>query len=194
MICVQCSHKIPEALSACPNCRRPAEAVPGARRNRTSRVPARRRPFIDISRWTERDRITGIASAMLLVSLFLPWFGATLPFVGIIATVNGLESHGYLHIVLVLCLAILGYLVLRIINPIRSVLPASRTNERILLVATAVNLALVIAGFITKPGSADWGPLLSRQYGSFVAGSAALAAVVPLGNAVFNVTSRWPSP
>ena len=190
MICVQCSYKIPEALSTCPNCRRPAEALPGARRNRTSRVPVRRQPFIDINRWTESDRITGIASAVLLISLFLPWFGFTL--LGITETVNGLESHGYLRIVLILCLAILGYLVLRI-SPIRSVLPASRTNERILLVATAVNLALVIGGFITTPGSADWGPLLSRQYGSFVAGIAALAAVVPLGKAVFNVTSRWPS-
>jgi hypothetical protein len=127
---------------------------------------------------------------VLLISLFLPWFGVT--FLGMTGTVSGLQSHGYLRIVLILCLAILCYLVLRI-SPMRSVLPASRTSERILLVVTAVNLALVIVGFITTPGSADWGPLLSRQYGSFMAGIAALAAVVPLGTAVFNVTSRWPS-
>jgi hypothetical protein len=144
---------------------------------------------MDASRWTERDRITGIASAALLISLFLPWFGVS--FLGMTATANGLESHGYLRIVLILCLMILGYLFLRI-SPIRSVLPASRTHDRILLTATAVNLALVIIAFIAPPWSAEWGPLVSRHYGSFAGGIAALAAVVPLGTAVFNVTSRWP--
>jgi hypothetical protein len=144
---------------------------------------------MDVNRWTERDRITGIASAVLLISLFLPWFGVTI--LGITVTADGLESDGYLRIVLILCLAILGYLVLRI-SPMRSALPASRTHERILLLATAVNLALVTFAFIATPGSTEWGPLLSRQYGSFVGGIAALAAVVPLGTAVFNITTRWP--
>lgn len=144
---------------------------------------------MDVSRWTESDRVTGIASAVLLISLFLPWFGVS--FLGMTVTADGLESHGYFHIVLILCLAILGYLIMRI-SPARSVLPASRAHERILLVATAVNFALVIIGFIAKPGNAEWGPLVSRQYGSFLGGIAALAAVVPLGAAVFNVTARWP--
>jgi hypothetical protein len=144
---------------------------------------------MNASHWTERDRIAGIASAVLLISLFLPWFGVT--FLGISVTADGLESHGYLRIVLILCLAILGYMVLRI-TPIRSVLPAPRAHERILLAATAVNFALVVIGFVATPGGDEWGPLISRQYGSFVGGIAALAAVVPLGAAVFNVTSRWP--
>jgi hypothetical protein len=144
---------------------------------------------MDASRWTERDRITGVASAVLLISLFLPWFGVT--FLGITVTADGLASHGYLHLVLVLCLAILGYLALRI-SPIRSVLPGSRTHDRILLTATGLNLALVTTAFIATPGSGEWGPLVSHQYGSFVGGIAALAAVVPLGTAVFNVTTRWP--
>lgn len=144
---------------------------------------------MDASRWTERDRISGIASAVLFISLFLPWFGVSI--LGMTVTADGLTSHGYLRIVLILCLAILGYLVLRI-SPIRSMLPAPRTHERILLVAMAANLVLVIFGFIATPGGAEWGPLVSRQYGSFVGGIAALAAVVPLGAAVFNVTARWP--
>ena len=185
MICIQCSYRISDALSTCPNCGRPAETVPGAARSRSPRVRTRRQPFIDFSRWTERDRIAGIASAALLISLFLPWFGVSL--LGMTVTADGLESHGYLRIVLIVCLAILGYLALRI-SPLRSVLPAPHAHERILLTATAVNLALVIIGFIATPG----GLLLSRQYGAFVAGAAALAAVVPLGTAVFSVTSQWP--
>ena len=187
MICVQCNHRIPDALGTCSNCGRPAEMVPGTHGSRTS--PARFRPFMDASRWTERDRITGVASAVLLISLFLPWFGVT--FLGITVTADGLASHGYLRLVLVLCLAILGYLALRI-SPIRSVLLGSRTHDRILLTATALNLALVTIAFIATPGSGEWGPLVSHQYGSFVGGIAALAAVVPLGTAVFNVTKRWP--
>jgi hypothetical protein len=101
-------------------------------------------------------------------------------------TANGLESHGYLRIVLIICLTILGYLTLRI-SPVRSALPAPRAHDRILLTATAVNLSLVIIAFIAAPGAA-----LSPQYGAFVGIVAALAAVVPLGAAVFSVTSQWP--
>jgi hypothetical protein len=102
-------------------------------------------------------------------------------------TADGLESHGYLRIVLFLCLAILGYLILRI-SPVRAVLPAPRAHERIMLTATGINLALVIIGVIVIPG----GFMVGREYGAFVGGIAALAAVVPLGAAVFDITSQWP--
>jgi hypothetical protein len=75
----------------------------------------------------------------------------------------------------------------------RSRLPAQRAHDRILLVAAAINLALVLIGFIATPADAAWAPLASRKYGLFAAGIAALAAVVPLGAAVFDVTSRWPT-
>jgi len=106
------------------------------------------------------------------------------------AAADGLESHGYLRIVLILCVAILGYLVLRA-SPVRPVLPAARAHERILLTATSISLALVIIGFIATPGGTLWGPLVSRQYGAFVGVTAALAAVAPLSAAVFNIISRW---
>jgi hypothetical protein len=132
---------------------------------------------------TERDRIAGIASVVLLASLFLPWFGVSI--LGITVTADGLESHGYLRIVLIFCLAIVAYLALRT-SPARSVLPPPYAHERILLAAAAVNLALVIVGFIGTPG----GFLVSPQYGAFVGLIAALVAVVPLGAAVFSATSR----
>jgi hypothetical protein len=186
MICVQCRHRIPDAHGTCPNCGRPAEALPGALRWHSDRARGTRKPFFDVSRWSERDRIAGISSAVLLISLFLPWFGVS--FLGFTATADGLQSHPFLRIVLFVGLAILGYLVLRI-SPLRRVLPPPRAHERIMLTATAVNLALVVLAIIAVPGG---GGLLSHQYGSFVGGIAALAAVVPLGAAVFNVTERWP--
>lgn len=183
MICIQCSYRIPDVLGMCPNCGRPAETVPGAARSRSPRVRTTGKPLIDASCWTERDRIAGIASAVLLISLFLPWFGVSI--FGMSVTANGLQSHGYLRIVLILCLVILGYLTLRI-SPMRSVLPAPHAHERILLAATAVNLALVILAFIATPG----GYFVGREYGAFVGGAAALVAVFPLGAAIFGSTSQ----
>jgi hypothetical protein len=162
--------------------------VPGRSGNHLGGGSIRRQPLkLDVSRWTESDRIAGIASAALLISLFLPWFGVTL--FGTNVTEDGLTSHGYLRIVLILCLAILGYLVLRI-SSIRSALPGPRMHERLLLTATAVNFVLVLIGFIATPGGPDLAPLLSRQFGSFVGGIAALVAVTTLAKSVFNVNIR----
>lgn len=186
--CIQCGYEIPHIFGTCPNCGRPAETVPGRPGIRRNARSIRRQPLrLDANLWTENDRITGIASAALLVSLFLPWFGITL--LGTSVTADGLTSHGYLRIVMIICLVILGYLVVRI-SPMRPVLPPPRMHELLLLAATAVNFALVVAGFIATPGGADWAPLLSRQYGAFVGGATALAAVAPFAKSVFNIHIR----
>src|SRR5581483_5836341 len=117
----------------------------------------------------------------------LPWFGITL--FGTSVTEDGLTSHGYLSVGMIICLAILGYLVLRI-SPMRPVLPPSRMHELLLLAATAANFALVVAGFVATPGGADWASLMSRQFGSYAGGIAALAAVVPPAKSVFNIHIR----
>jgi hypothetical protein len=189
MNCIQCGYAIPHVFSTCPNCDRPAEMVPerpGISNNTRSKP---QRPLrLDTNLWTENDRIVGISSAVLLVSLFLPWFGITV--LGTSVTADGLTSHGYLSIVMIICMAILGYLVLRI-SPMRSVLPPARTHGLLLLAATTVNFALVVIGFIATPGGADWAPLLSRQFGSFVGGAAALVAVAVSLKSVFNIHIRF---
>jgi hypothetical protein len=188
MSCIQCGYEIPHVFGTCPNCGRPAETVPGRPGNRRNARSVRRQPLrLDANRWTQNDRIAGAGSAILLISLFLPWFGITV--FGTSVTEDGLTSHGYLSIVMITCLAILGYLVLRI-SPARPVLPPSRMHELLLLAATAVNFALVVTGFIATPGGASWAPLLSRQFGSFVGAAAALAAVAPLAKSVFNIQIR----
>jgi hypothetical protein len=174
---------IPNRLNKCANCGRPAETIPGL----PGIVPAQqsgRHPFwLDASRWTQNDRVVAGASAVLGVSLFLPWFGVS--FLGVTVAVNGLTSHRYLFVVLVMCAVILGYLVLRM-SSLRVVLPRPRTHDRLLLAATAVNFVIVLIGFISTPGSAFTNPLLSREYGAFVGGIAALVAVLPLAEAFFN--------
>jgi len=121
MFCTQCGSDVRDGAIACPGCgtrltaqgpARPAQSAspagmagPAASHAEQVTGPAFR---FDPNRLTTGDRITGISTALLLVSLFLPWYGVS--FLGINAEADGLTGHGYLYIVLLLCLAILAYL------------------------------------------------------------------------------------
>ena len=126
---------------------------------------------LELSRLTNSDRITGIGSLVLIVSLFMPWYGVNL--LGISAEADGLTVHGYLYIVLLLCVAIIAYLVMWAgfeELPVR--LPLS--HEQRLLVAGGLNAALVLLAFLTKPDGTGW------RFGAFAGLLAALVAVAPL--------------
>lgn len=126
---------------------------------------------LELSRLTNSDRVTGIASLVLLVSLFLPWYGVNL--LGISAEADGLTVHGYLYIVLLLCVAIIAYLVMWAgfeELPVR--LPLS--HQQRLLVASGLNTVLVLLAFLTKPDGTGW------RFGAFAGLLAALAAIAPL--------------
>lgn len=124
---------------------------------------------LDASRWTRADWITGIGTLVLFISLFLPWFGISV--LGFSAEADGLTAHGYLYLVLVVCLAITGYLVAAGL----AVLPAglALTHRQRLLAATGLNAALVLLAFLVKPTATSW------RFGAFAALIAALAAVAP---------------
>jgi hypothetical protein len=135
----------------------------------------------DSSRWAPADRVACVATLVLFVSLFLPWFGVSL--LGITATADGLTAHGYLYIVLLLALALLAYLVLRAgyeTPPFR--LPVS--HERLLLAGTGLNLLLVLIAFLSKPALAGW------QWGAFVGLAAALAAAAPVATPALRSLNR----
>ena len=126
---------------------------------------------LELSRLTNSDRITGIASLVLFVSLFLPWYGVNL--LGISAEADGLTVHGYLYIVLLLCVAIIAYLVMWAgfeELPVR--LPLS--HQQRLLVASGLNTVLVLLAFLTKPDGTGW------RFGAFAGLLAALIAMAPL--------------
>lgn len=126
---------------------------------------------LELSRLTNSDRVTGIASLVLLVSLFLPWYGVNL--LGISAEADGLTVHGYLYIVLLLCVAIIAYLVMWAgfeELPVR--LPLS--HQQRLLVASGLNTVLVLLAFLTKPDGTGW------RFGAFAGLLAALIAMAPL--------------
>ena len=184
MFCTQCGSDVRDGAIACPGCgtrltaqgpARPAQSAspagmagPAASHAEQVTGPAFR---FDPNRLTTGDRITGISTALLLVSLFLPWYGVS--FLGINAEADGLTGHGYLYIVLLLCLAILGYLGLRAgSEELPARLPLA--HEQRLLAATGVNAALVLLAFLIKPEETSW------RFGAVTGVLAALAAVAPL--------------
>jgi hypothetical protein len=172
--CSQCQTESADEANNCSNCGAPlagataaATATPGvgqpaaaaagpAAATRGSSIPAYK---FDAARWTLADRIGGIATIVLFIALFLPWFTISVGFGGVSigGSVNGLW-HGWMYITLILCIAIVAYLVLRAgweEIPVSANIP----HLTVMIVATIVNLVLVVIAFIDKPGGSatGWG-------------------------------------
>ncbi len=118
----------------------------------------------------------GGASLVVLVSLFLPWFGfGTL---GANISVAGTTAHGYLVVVVITALLIAGYLLLRsglAEFPVR--LPIA--HEMLLLAGTGVQFLLVLIGSLDVPLAG-----LGREIGVYLALLASAAAVIPVAGPV----------
>jgi len=145
-------------------------------------------PFaFDAKRWTQAERITGGATVVLFISLFLPWYTYSFG-LGSVST-NGLW-HGWMYLVLFICLAIILYLVARAgFEEMPVKLPLTESQR--LLIATGVNAVLVILAFLTKPGGVGidgigWG------FGAFVGLVAAIIAVAPLAVPALNARRNRP--
>jgi hypothetical protein len=81
----------------------PPPAAPGA----GTSLPAF---SFDLGNLSQSERITGVATLVLFISLFLPWFTYSFGFGSV--SVDGLW-HGWMYLVLIICLGILAYLVMR---------------------------------------------------------------------------------
>ena len=129
----------------------------------------------DMKRWKQGERITAIATLVLLVSLFLPWFTYSFGLGSV--SVNGLW-HGWMYLVFLLCLAILFYLVSRAgFSEMPYTFPMG--EEQLLLIGTGVNAVLTILAFLFKPGGigftgVGWG------FGALVGLVASIVAAAPL--------------
>lgn len=163
-----------QAPPAMPPPSAPGWAAPGPAAPAAMPEPARASvaPFrLDLRRLTTADRTIGIASLLTFISLFLPWFGVGVA--GISFSESGISAHGYLAIVLILDLAIVGYLVLRAgwdRLPMR--LPVA--HAPLLLVATGLQLIIVLIAFLLKPAGLNW------DFGAYLGLIAAIAACVPI--------------
>jgi hypothetical protein len=129
----------------------------------------------DVARWSRADEIAGVATILLFISLFLPWFTISFGFAS--ASVNGLW-HGWMYLSLILCIVIVAYLVLRAgwdALPITQEVP----HALVMTIATVVNLVLVFIAFIDKPGGSGVGWGFGAVLGLVVAIIAAAPYAVP---------------
>ena len=134
----------------------------------TSAVP----PFkFDVARWSRADRIAGVATVVLFICLFLPWFTISFGFGS--GSVNGLW-HGWMWLSLILCIVIVAYLVL-LAGWDRLPISQDVPHLTVMMIATIVNAVLVLIAFIDKPGGSGvgWG------FGAIVGLIAALVAAAP---------------
>jgi hypothetical protein len=172
--CPQCQTQAGEDANHCPNCGaqlRAAAAPQGAAAGAGtsgSAIPAYK---FDAARWTQADRIAGIATLALFISLFLPWFTISFGFAS--GSVNGLW-HGWMYLTLILSIVIIAYLVLLAgwdKLPISQDVP----HLTVMMIATIVNAVLVLIAFIDKPGGSGvgWG------FGAILGLIAALVAAAP---------------
>jgi hypothetical protein len=192
--CPQCQTEAADEAGFCPSCGTslsgaatatqappatsgpPATSAPAAATAAPAGVPASASAVpayhFDVARWSLADRISGVATIVLFISLFLAWFGVSV--IGITVTASGVSAHGYLYLVMIICILIVAYLALRAgwdALPGGINLPHLTT----MLVATIVNLVIVFIGFIFKPGGSGVG----WQFGAFLALIAAIVAAAP---------------
>ncbi len=120
------------------------------------------------------DRLAGGGTLVLFIALFLPWFKVDFTFGT--ASASGLSIHGYLYITLILCIAIVAFVIVEALGlwKLPSTSPAGR--EQLLLIATTINFVLVLIAFLFKPG----GHGVGWDWGAFVALVASIVAVFPL--------------
>lgn len=139
--------------------------------------PAAARPQVNFD-WksiSHADRLAGGGTLVLFIALFLPWFKVDFTFGT--ASASGLSIHGYLYITLILSLAIIAFVIVESLGLWK--LPSSSQigREQLLLIATTINLVLVLIAFLFKPS----GHGVGWDWGAFVALVAAVVAVFPLG-------------
>jgi hypothetical protein len=154
------------------------------------------------ARWSANDKIIAVAALVLAVSVFVPWFRASVRIRGAAingsliqpqGTVSGIAVHGYLWAVFGLALLEFAVLAARYIPRPRS-FRVPRYRE-LLVAASAVSCFAVLVAALMKPNPWDGGNdlgggfyiVVTWAYGAFIGAS---AAIVALGIAVSAVRDR----
>lgn len=185
MTCPQCLSGTGPYAAVCSSCERPAASVsqfprtPGdqyipsaASGQHGPPASAPPREFrLDLRRLSRSDQAVGGASLVVLISLFLPWFGFSA--LGATISVSGTTAHGYLVLVVLTALLIAGYLLLRS-GWGEFPFPLPVAHETLLLSGTGGQFLLVLAGFLDVPL-----PGLGWEIGAYLAVAAAALAALP---------------
>ena len=132
-----------------------------------------------LKRLDVHELVAGGASLVLLVTLFLPWYRYTAGGSSISFSAMSSAAGGWRVLILIACLAIVGYLGISV-NFTRPRLPIPAPQA--LVVATAVNMLLVVVAFATVPTSALGGFAVfvhtGTAWGAYIGMVAALVALL----------------
>jgi zinc ribbon protein len=127
-------------------------------------------PFrFDMNRLTRVDRTVGIASLIAMISIWLPWYSLDGD------SISGTTGHGWLWLVFVIALALIGYLALRAGSASEVRLPIA--HAPLLIIGTALQLLFILIAFADIPYS-NFG--VGWDWGAFIGLLAALAAAGPV--------------
>jgi len=170
----------------------PAAGAPVPQAEALTAPPAAPAPTafrLDPAKWTPADRVTGAATLVLVISLFLPWFSVSAGFGNFTASssADALAAHGFLYLVLLLALAMLGYLIARASLKDLPELPV--TSDQWLAAGAAVNLLLVLIAFAVRPGGGSALVKVSWSFGAFIGLIAAIVSFVPMATSVIRARS-----
>jgi hypothetical protein len=187
MNCSQCGTQVADGTAVCPQCGAqlasatgapaaayaapPAAAPQGAATGGATGTPAFK---FDAKRWTTPERVTLGATFILFISLFLPWFTYNYGIGSV--SVDGLW-HGWMYLVLLICLAIFAYYILRAgFGELPFKLPIA--DAQAVLILTAVSAVLTILAFLFKPGGIGFSGI-GWGFGAFIGLITAIVACAP---------------
>ncbi len=163
--CSRCLVEVFPGTALCPKCG-------AAIRPTVVRRPAPKRTRKSQERFNAlnaKDRITGPANLVLLVSFWLPWYHYG-PF-----NFDGLSAHGWLFISVLDSIVLVLYTVL-IAFGIGDLAGSFRmSKEDLLVLLPGIDLVLVVLAFLLKPTGFSW------SWGAFLALAAAVVAFLPYG-------------
>lgn len=116
-----------------------------------------------------RDRVLGVATLVLLISFWLPWYS-----IGPLSA-SGLAAHGWLFIAVVNSIVLVLYALIIAFGAGDLAEMGRMSKDQLLALLTGVNLVLVVLGVLLKPAGLGW------SWGAFLALAAAIVAFAPFG-------------
>jgi hypothetical protein len=163
--CSRCLVEVSPGTALCPKCgaaiRRPVVPRPAPKRVGKSRQR--------LNSLTREEKVIGLASFLLLISFWLPWYS-----LGPLSA-DGLSAHGWLFIGVTDSIVLVLYVLITAFGVGDLAAQGRMSKEQLLGVMAGVNLVLVVLGFLLKPTGLSW------SWGAFVALVAAIVAFLPFG-------------
>lgn len=147
---------------------------------------------VNLKRLTAADIVTGIASLLLLVSLFLPWYAVTGFGTGRNSVMlNGVTHHKFLWLAVLLSVVVITYL---IVHATAGSNATGASKEPVLLGLSVVQLILVVIPFFYIPVAQVSGVTVAPAYGAYIALVGAvvslIAVIVPFARGIGRAPGR----